>query len=325
MMRNVGIKVLPRSYRALMACLVLPCFAPNALAYVGFWEEFEAYNSTWDGQGIVELATSGCIVSSTANNEWTVAFGGGNERDYRLQIASPFTLNNGSFSLPVGLTVTDLHGSGTQTLQANQYSSALTYNHYCATQGHNAELTMTINQADLYAVPAGTYTASFSLMAQRIGGGGGSDSASDTLGATLVIPQLIQVSGIDNINMGNYDGLSASVNQNEPYCIYTNAGDYTVTPSSTVGSSAGSYALSAGADQVEYTVRVSNTSDASNGTLLDNGETSQALSANQSAPLSPSCSGSDNAAVYVEILGSELQAKPAGTYTGTLTLQVAPI
>jgi hypothetical protein len=248
--------------------------------------------------------------------------------NYRLR-ASPTTgsqyiLRNGSNNLPFSLDVTDLHAAGTQTLSPGVYSSNLLYDPYCADHGPNAQLTMGVSQAALYSVPSGTYTVSLNLTAQRT-------SSSDTaiqsgLTGTVTIPKLIRISGVNDISLGIYDGVSPSVTYNEPYCIYTNTSAYRITPSSTtVGTAIGSFALDSGGNKLQYSVRVSNTANASSGTLLTNGQTSGSLAANQSTPLSLNCNNGNNAAVYLQFGGTQLQSAPPGNYSGVLNLMVSPI
>jgi hypothetical protein len=314
----------------LLALLLVVLFAP-VHALVDFYEPFDDFNfGTWNGQGSASLSSTACIRAEQGS-----AFA-----DYRLKAmmtapapspASPmllYNLANSAITVPFSLELEDLHGGGQQTLSPDVFSNVMRYSWYCFALGPNARLTMNIRAADLYAVPAGDYSARMDLEARRVNSGGGltgdRDQQTGLLGQ-ITVPALVRISGIDDIALGLYDGVSAIVAANESYCIYTNTGNYTITPSSTTGSSPGSFALLSGSDQVEYTVKISNSTDASSGIQLENNQSSGPLVANQGVPLSPTCSGGDNAAVHVEISGSELQGKSAGIYSGTLTLQVAPI
>lgn len=331
--RSVG-RTFSRVYRTALIALALLCYtySHSVYAYVGFWEEFADFDQNWIGMGELTLNSSGCIVSSTANNEWTVLFGGGQARDYRLRVSPPlstFELYSGEFSLPFSLEVTDLHANPSQLhppLQPGQYSPLLTYEHYCSSLGHNAELTMRFSAAVLYSAPAGTYTASLELTAEREGGGGGSGIATAELDARVVIPELIQVSKINDISFGAYDGVATELSRTEAFCIYSNTTDYTLTPSSsTVGGSPNSFAMAGGSGNViEYSVEFANDAGAAGGDPMANGVTSGAYPVDLSS-LSLDCNGGENAAIHLRISGSELQSKPPGTYSETLLLQVAPI
>ncbi len=108
--------------------------------------------------------------------------------------------------------------------------------------------------------------------------------------------------------------------------MYTNTGSYTISPSSgTTGGIAGDFAVTDGTNFIAYTVRLNDTVDGSSGSILTNGEVSSVLSTNQTIPYSPICNNGDNAALYLEMQGADLQAAPPSNYSGTLTLTVAPI
>ena len=308
----------------------------SARGEVVFLPEFSDFDfNVWNGQGNVTLSQSTCILSYSGN-----IF---NRRDYRLRASmnapapSPSTsyrLYNSAdsnYSIPFSLESRDLHaGSGFELLSADIFSNLMTYQGcYIGGSGANAELTLSILASDMYQVPAGVYEVDMDIEARRVNGSGGltGDGATQTgLRGTIEVPSLIQISGLDDIPFGSYDGVSASVTQNEEFCIYTNTSAYTVTPSSTtVGTNPGSFALDSNGNRIEYTVRVDNAADASSGPLLTNGQQSSALLANQPTPLSVNCNNSDNAGVYLEFSGPELQAAPPGDYSGVLTLMVSPI
>lgn len=311
--------------------IVLFCGAHEASAYITFFSPFQDFSQTWIGVGDIPLSGTGCVVSSTAGSLIEIIFGGGSAVPYQLRMVmasgspnTPFSLTNGTDTLPVSFSVTDLIGGGTQNLSPNQYSNSLNYQYTCSSLGNNAALNFFVSQADLYGVPAGTYSQNFNLRARRTDSG---QIANQTgLNATVVVPSLVQISNIDDINLGAYDGVSPFVSYNETFCVYTNTTAYTIAPSSgTMGAGAGSFALDNAGNLLEYTVRVDNSIDASAGALLTNGQTSAALAPNQSTPLSVNCNGGDNAAVYLRFDGPQLQSALPGSYSGVLNLRVSPI
>ena len=289
----------------------------------------------WNGQGDVSISQTACIISFSGNIT--------NRRNYRMRArmnlpapstATPFQLYNtinSTYSVPATVDVRDLHaGSGIVSLIADSFSNTMTYQGCIfGAGGPNAELTMSIQAANLYQVPAGLYQLSMDIEARRANNSGGltNDGATQSgLLGTIAIPSLVQVSRMDNINLGTYDGISPIISYNEPFCIYTNTSSYTLTPSSTTsGAGVGSFALDSSGNRLEYTVRVNNSADASLGTQLTNGQTSPSMIANQTTPLSVNCNAIDNAAVYLEFTGTQLQSAPPGNYSAVLNLMVSPI
>lgn len=323
-----------RLQRLALRCLLpflLSVLATGAHGLVEFNTPFsDFYFGTWNGQGDSTLSQSACIRSEQGGGWWPY-------KNYRLKAgmnfpapsaAAPFVMYNttdSAVSIPFALTLVNLYTSAFHSLMPDVFSPELDA---CIWGIPNARLDLTLQASDLYQVPAGTYEASLDLEARRVNNGGGLTGDKDiqtNLISRITVPPLVRISNIADINLGTYDGVAATMSYNESYCVYTNTGDYTITPSSTPGSSPTSYALTAGSNQIEYSLRISDTANAATGPPLANGETSGVLTASQTMPFSLTCDDAYNASVYIEISGSELQSKPSGTYSGTLTLQVAPI
>lgn len=320
--------------------LLILCCALSAPSFSRV-EIFRPFNDfvfgTWNGQGNINMSQPGCIRSYTGN------FFNLRARNFAIRAqmnspaassASPYVFYNvadNNFSFPFALEATDLLAGGTQTLTPDIFSSAFIYELFvCFFGGNSVELNLSALASDLYTVPAGNYRVSMDIEARRLNNGGGvtgdRDRQNNLLG-TITIPSLVRLSNIDDINFGIYDSVSATVNQNESFCIYSNAADYTLTPSAAItAGTANSFGLSSvNGDVLQYTVRINNSADASTGESLTNGQTSSPMNSNLSYPFSINCNGSDNAAVFVEINGADIQAVTPGDYSGTLVLQVAPL
>ncbi|MGI1678223.1 MAG: hypothetical protein K6L75_05800 [Cellvibrionaceae bacterium] len=328
-------KLLVKNYIVITLILVT---AP-ALSNVDIASPFNDFSfGSWNGQGNITLSQSACIRSYTGNNFFNLR-----ARNYALRAqmntpasssASPYVfynIANSNYYFPFSLEVTDLLSSGAQNLTPDIFSNALTYQIFlCFFGAANAELTVSALANDLYAVPAGNYRVSMDVEARRMNNGGGvtgdRDRQNNLLG-TITIPSLIHLSNIDDIDFGLYDGVSATVTKNESFCVYSNTSSYTITPSTTIFASSGSsFGLSSvSGDVLEYSVRVNNSADASSGVILLNGQSSPPITTNLSYPYSVNCVGGDNAAVFIEMQGANIQAVTPGDYSGTLVLQVAPI
>jgi hypothetical protein len=197
------------------------------------------------------------------------------------------------------------------------------------TFGDNGQLVITVDNGALQSLPPGTYTAELEidLLANQIPG-----SQIKNIPAlvypVLVIPGQVKIGNIDDIVL-NWSGIG-DLTYNEPFCVYSNTGGYSLTASTTTlhQSDPNSFALEntvVAGDTVPYTVQVDNSAnaDASTGPTVLNG---QQLSGLVGEPVELDCvSGGDNAAVFIRMLESDLQGLTGSAYSGTLTLTVEPI
>ncbi len=164
---------------------------------------------------------------------------------------------------------------------------------------------------------------------------GNAFAASDgTLGATssgstnvsLTVPELIRVSGIDNLTLNPYS--SGDVDLTTDVCIYTNDedGQYDVTISGDGGpNQAASFQIgdAATTDDMTYTAAWNDVSGTNtNETAVTHGnELTVQTGANTT---SQTCSGGSSARLHINITEAEVLAQAAGTYIGTITILVEP-
>ena len=138
---------------------------------------------------------------------------------------------------------------------------------------------------------------------------------------TVTIPELILITGLADISFGTYGG-TGDLNGNDDICIYTNkaAGTYGVT--ATGDGAASAFTITDGSNTIAYNVYFNDVSGTTGETqLITNTANTSQTGANTS---SQNCGGGANANFHVEMLEANLQAAPAGAYSGTLTLVVAP-
>ncbi len=153
-------------------------------------------------------------------------------------------------------------------------------------------------------------------------------AASDgTLGATssgstditLTIPNLVQISGLTDINLGSWSGgnMSGSIS----FCVYSNTGNYTIMASSANGTGT-TFRLNQGVNFIPY--EVDWTDSAPTTANLDHAVVSASVSA---VAASSNCGGGTNTSLLVTVQASDLgAAPPSGTpYSDTLTLLVTPV
>jgi hypothetical protein len=137
------------------------------------------------------------------------------------------------------------------------------------------------------------------------------------------VPNRVQISGLADVSFANQDpSVAASNAQN--LCVWSNSSTKGYNVTATGSGAANAFTLSNGAATVPYSVEWAGSSGQSSGTALSAGT---ALTGLTSTATNPTCSAgpSSSASLVVKISSANLQSMPAATsYTGTLTLVVAP-
>ena len=156
--------------------------------------------------------------------------------------------------------------------------------------------------------------ASSSVMAATQGTLG--TTSTGTLDITLDIDNLMRVSNLDDINLGTYAG-AGNLTGSDSFCVYRNgAGNYAITM--TGSGAANAFTLANGGNTLPYTVEFVN---GGNNAMTTGAALTGQAGANTT---SDTCGGTDNVSVNVAVDNADLAAAPAGNYTGTLTIVVAP-
>ena len=150
----------------------------------------------------------------------------------------------------------------------------------------------------------------------------GSTSSGNSV-VSLNIPELVGISGLSDISLST-SNMSTPATGNTTACIYTNSqnsGQYNITATSASDtSSTGTFYASNGSTKLEYTAKWN---DGTTDTTLTSGTTlTNQTGANET---SINCSGGSNSTLTVTFETADMQAVPAGNYTDTVTLEVAPI
>lgn len=150
---------------------------------------------------------------------------------------------------------------------------------------------------------------------------GSTSTGSISIGAS--VPNRVQISGLTDVAFTNQDpSLAASNAQN--VCVYSNTSTKGYNVTATGSGAASAFTLSNGAATVPYSVQWAGSSGQSSGTALVSGT---ALTGLTSTATNPTCSAgpASTASLVVNITAASLQGMQAATsYTGTLTLVVAP-
>lgn len=150
---------------------------------------------------------------------------------------------------------------------------------------------------------------------------GATSTGSISIGAS--VPNRVQLSGLNDVSFANQDPATAAVSP-QNLCVWSNTSTkgYNVTASGS--GTANAFTLANGALNVPYSVEWSQSSGQSSGTALTAGT---ALTGLKSTATNALCAAgpSSTASLIVKMSTSSLQTMQAATtYTGTLTLVVAP-
>jgi hypothetical protein len=145
-------------------------------------------------------------------------------------------------------------------------------------------------------------------------------TSTGSLNITLTIDQLVQISALNDIALGNYTG-GANMTGFDDLCVYSNIGGYQITATGDDGSGGTAFQLIGAGATIPYAVEWADAAGAATGDAM----TSGTVLTNQSGNLTtPNCDGGNNARVRVTVNSTDLAAAPAQAYLGVLTLVVAP-
>jgi hypothetical protein len=166
------------------------------------------------------------------------------------------------------------------------------------------------------AMLAGTAIAP--AFAATNGSVGSTSTGSSTI--TVFVGSLVRVTAVDDLDLGAWSGTGDLVVADD-VCIWTTTGGYNVTASGNGGTGT-DFALTNGTESLTYAVKWGDSA----GVATDNMTSGSPLGTQFSGANSTDCNGGANltATVEVEILDADLSGADSGTYTGVLTLVIAP-
>ncbi len=141
-------------------------------------------------------------------------------------------------------------------------------------------------------------------------------TSTGTVDISITVDDEVRISNMVDIQLGTFAGADAS--DSTGACIYRNsAPTYQITASGS--GAANAVTLTDGTNSVAYSVTYSD------GSAPDSMTSGLALTGQAGADVDVACGNTgDNATVAVTVAAADAAALPAGAYTGTLTLVVAP-
>lgn len=270
--------------------------------------------AVWNGVGdIVQNSGSQCVIAT--RDKPTDGPGEGRSKKYYVSSnisGSPeFALHKTDADNTIPFTLSYFNGAGQPTqivFPSTPYGKF--HGGYLNKCDRMSRFEIFIAEADLRGMPVGTYRATLNISHIV-------DNTNETATGTIEVSLRINAASIaltalDDIDLGSWDGVAASLGGNETFCVSGTALLYQVTASG----GAGGFTLSNGSDTITYEVRFAEGTDAINGQTLFNDVTAG------SYPLPNQCTG-DNTSIYIETV-TPLASASAGAYSGQLTLTVEP-
>ena len=280
---------------------------------------FDMDFGTWDpASGSASLTSDFCVVSvqgkvKSATTVTPYAAMVGNSKGV------PFEFTSKAGVIPMTITHVDLVTMAADVLTPDVYTAQTKTGEFGGCPGGvNARLRSDISVLDLTSAPGGTYRADLDFTAQ--GGTDGAETSKATkFRADIVIPELVQITDMDPMSLGFFDGINDLIGV-DGVCVYRNeaAGDYTIAGT---GDGAGSaFEIASGGNVLPYQVEYD---DGSGFVAL----TAGGLPVNQTNAdtTASDCGGGTTASLRVTVLATDMLAAPNGSYAGTLTLTVAAI
>jgi hypothetical protein len=165
-------------------------------------------------------------------------------------------------------------------------------------------------------------------MAQEAGPGEIGEESYGTSTITVTIPELVQITGVDNISFEDltYSNLTNGVTVADEggVCVFSNTAGRGYTITATGNGTEAPFSVTNGESELIYSVRFNEGQTPASGAPLTHGTQSQVFEGDATTYGSAGGCTSANASFDVTFAAGVLQDATAGGYTGTLTLTVSP-
>jgi len=131
--------------------------------------------------------------------------------------------------------------------------------------------------------------------------------------------QKARIQDLSDVNFGTLTNLAADASLNQSICVFSQSNIYNVRASGS--GTGGAFTLSSGANTLAYEVQWSALPGRTTGTMLT---ANTALTGQTSSAQQQGCNSGPSASLIVVLRSAALSSATTGSYTGTLTLVVAP-
>lgn len=233
------------SWRRLLIAVVMLIVPELLLARVDIDPRPVNLTLTWSGTDLV-ITQDFCVQSTqgAAPKDTTVI-------PYQVTVTPAFSLVSGANQIIGTFSWQDLASGGASYALSQGVGTGFVMVGDTAgcPGGNNGRLTAVFTNAAITAVPPAFYTQTFAVQVSNTGGGRKSFTSNVTMDLTL--PDSIQVSQLNDILFGNYNGFDLTAD--EALCVFrASGGNYgiTITPTAT----GGQFFLENGASAIPFSV-----------------------------------------------------------------------
>lgn len=187
--------------------------------------------------------------------------------------------------------------------------------------GDNSEMKMTLSSIELQKAKAGQYVGYF--QAAALGGLAGNAEDTDNFTMRVNISPAVQISGLQDINLGDWGG-GGDKTGSTTFCVYSNnaSAAYGISMSSVNQDASSNFFLvnGGGTSSLPYTLEFADSALVGTGTVV--GGASLSGTGNNDAP---DCGGVDNARLTVTVLATDLAGAAGFSYSDSIELVVVPM
>jgi hypothetical protein len=131
--------------------------------------------------------------------------------------------------------------------------------------------------------------------------------------------QRARIQNLSDVNFGTLTNLTVDASRNQDICVFSQINGYNVRASG--DGTGGAFTLNSGGNALAYEVQWNSSAGQTSGTMLTANTT---LSGLTSTANNQGCNQGLTASLIVVLRSGALSSATAGTYSGTLTLVVAP-
>lgn len=132
---------------------------------------------------------------------------------------------------------------------------------------------------------------------------------------TLVKDNAVQISAVNDINLGTYSSTATTIEASDDLCVFNSTASYNVT----VTTANGSFELSNGTQTIPYSLSWSDLNNTDLAVFY-----SIPLTGRTGDRTSPTCDGGTNTTVAVRVDAAAFNNAVPGTYTDTVTMMIQP-
>ena len=147
-------------------------------------------------------------------------------------------------------------------------------------------------------------------------------TSTGSVSVSATVPGRVQISGLSDVAFGTVDPTTAASSA-QNVCVWSNTSGRAYNINATGSGASNAFTLTDGTNTLAYAVEWADSTAQTTGTALTSGT---ALTGLASTATNPTCSAGParTASLIVKMTAADLQAAVASSYTGTLTLVVAP-